>query len=238
MSNPNYVAGSSQPQLIVANDVGLAGGNEGGIIVLNPAGTTPNSANILRGIEFTANGSPQLVNFGNITLGVLSNGGSLTAADSDMPFQPLSGENSTYTFFGFGRYKLTDTIQASMQLNYGYFTGKGSAQSFQQLGTSAMTYKSDNAFLPASIAATMAANGITSFGLGTINSLNYPEYGATGSAYNTNAQEDEAPAFIANRRIMDRGVFTLEGTLGEDWSWNAYYEHSEVRFWPMSWAAT
>jgi len=26
-----------------------------------------------------------------------------------------------------------------------------------------------------------------------------------------------------------RGVFTLEGTLGDNWSWNAYYEHSETR---------
>ena len=26
-----------------------------------------------------------------------------------------------------------------------------------------------------------------------------------------------------------RGVFTLEGTLGEDWSWNAYVQHSGVR---------
>ena len=27
-----------------------------------------------------------------------------------------------------------------------------------------------------------------------------------------------------------RGVFTLEGTLGDDWSWNAYYQHSTVRY--------
>src|SRR6185437_5227554 len=33
-----------------------------------------------------------------------------------------------------------------------------------------------------------------------------------------------------NRRQMMRGVFTLEGALGNDWSWNAYYQHSQVRF--------
>jgi len=30
-------------------------------------------------------------------------------------------------------------------------------------------------------------------------------------------------------RVLQRGVFSLDGALGEDWSWNAYYQHGMVR---------
>ncbi|HVV70619.1 MAG TPA: TonB-dependent receptor plug domain-containing protein, partial [Verrucomicrobiae bacterium] len=237
VSNPAYAAGNGKPQLIVANDVGLAGGNTGGIIQTSPAVTAANSptgaavaANVLRGIEFVGNGIPQLVNFGNVTLGVLSNGGSLTAADGAAPYQVISGSSSTYTFFGYGRYKLTDSIQASLQLNYGYFTGKGTGQSFLQLGTSGLTIKSDNAFIPASVKATMVATGIPSFQLGILNSNLYDNYNSYGSTFNAQAEAGISPPVTFNHRQLERGVFTLEGALGSDWSWNAYYEHSEVRF--------
>ena len=32
-----------------------------------------------------------------------------------------------------------------------------------------------------------------------------------------------------NNRVMMRGVFTLEGSLGDDWVWNAYIQNSDVR---------
>ena len=237
VSNPAYTAGSSLPQLIVANDVGLAGGNTGGLITTSPAVTAANSptgaavaANVLRGITFVGPGIPQVVNFGNVTLGVLSNGGSITSRDGLAPWQTISGSSNTYTFFGYGRYKLTDTIQASLQLNYGYFTGKGDAQSFQQLNTSGVVIKSDNAFIPASVKATLNSTGITSFQVGTINGNNYDNYNATGSNFNQMAASGISPALTYNRRNMARAVFTLEGTLGDEWSWTTYYQHSKVRF--------
>ena len=134
----------------------------------------------MRGIEFVGAGNPQLVNFGNTTLGVLSNGGSLTAADGEEPWQIISQPSNTYTLFGFGRYKLTDTIQASLQLNYGYFTGKGTAQSNMQ---TALVIKSDNAFIPASVRAAMQAGGITSFTLGTFNANNFSNYNVNDGNY-------------------------------------------------------
>jgi outer membrane receptor protein involved in Fe transport len=232
VSNPAFVAGSTAPQLIVANNVGYVGPT-GGLIGQSPAGTgpTPAPVNALRGIEFVGAGIPQLVNFGNLTGNVLSNGGSLTDADGLAPWQTISGPNSTYTFFGYGRYKLTDTIQASLQLNWGYFTGKGDAQSFQQINGTGVVIKSDNAFIPASVRATMQSGGITSFNLNTDNGNNFPPNGITGDQFYKYAASGLAPAETQNRRQLQRAVFTLEGTIGDDWSWNAYYEHSTVRFW-------
>ena len=33
---------------------------------------------------------------------------------------------------------------------------------------------------------------------------------------------------ITQRQLM-RGVFSLQGSLGDDWSWNTYYQHGTVR---------
>jgi len=110
VSNPAYTPGSSLPQLIIANDVGLASATTGGIITASPAVTAANSptgiataANALRGIEFVGAGIPQLVNFGNLTLGSISNGGSLTAADGEKPWALISAPNNVYTAFAYGR---------------------------------------------------------------------------------------------------------------------------------------
>jgi outer membrane receptor protein involved in Fe transport len=229
VSNPAYVAGSSMPQLIVANDAGLATATMGGIINSSPAGSgkTPAAANALRGIEFVENGIPQIVNYGNVTLGSLSNGGSLTAANaSEKPWGLVSAPHQIYTFFAFGRYKVTDTIQASMQLNYGYFTGKDFAQSYLE---TALVIKSDNAYIPASVQQAMSAGGITSFTMGTLNGNNFNPYNPS-AGYFAQSANDLSPATEINHRQTMRGVFTLEGTLGEDWSWNTYYEHSTVRY--------
>jgi outer membrane receptor protein involved in Fe transport len=236
VSNPACnPACNGAPQLIVANDVGLASATTGGIITASPAVTAANSpsgaavaANALRGIEFVGAGIPQLVNFGNLTLGTISNGGSLTGADGEKPWGLISAPNNVYTAFGFVRYKITDTIQASLQLNYGYFTGKDYAQSNLQ---TALTIKSDNAFIPASVRATIQSTGITSFTLGTVNGNNFNNYTQQGDGYFQQTAGDIAPATEINHRQMMRAVFTLEGTLGDNWSWNTYYEHSTVRYW-------
>ena len=192
-------------------------------------GTNPGPANALRGINFVANGKVEQVNFGNITAGVLSNGGSLTDRESEAPWQTIGGPNTTYTLFAHGSYKLTDTIKASVQLNYGYFTGKGDAQSLQQTG-SALVIKADNAYLPASVRDAMIAGAIPSFSLGTLNANNFNNYTSTGETYTRQAAGSLAPATTLNRRQIMRGVFTLEGSLGEDWLWNSYISHSQTRF--------
>ncbi|HJR57071.1 MAG TPA: TonB-dependent receptor [Rhizomicrobium sp.] len=237
VSNPNPGAGTSNanPQFVLADHVGLANSTMGGLITSSPAGGTSvplasrAPANALRGIRFVENGRVEQVTFGNITAGVLSNGGSLTDRDSEAPWQTIGGPNTTYTLFAHGSYKLTDTIKASVQLNYGYFTGKGDAQSLQQTG-SALVIKADNAFLPAQVRDAMVAGGIASFNLGTLNANNFNNYTSTGETYTRQAANALAPATTLNRRQIMRGVFTLEGSLGEDWLWNSYISHSQTRF--------
>jgi iron complex outermembrane recepter protein len=240
VSNPAFTpatASNANPQFVVANRVGLANSSMGGLIQSSPAGTGTVGvngvtalapANALRGIRFTGGGAVEQVNFGNVTAGVLSNGGSLTERESEAPWQTIGGPNTTYTMFAHGSYKLTDTIKASTQLNYGYFTGKGDAQSFHQLS---LVIRQDNAFLPDTVRNAMIAGGIPSFTMGTINGNNFNNYTVTGENYTRQAAGALAPATTYNRRQFVRGVFTLEGTLGEDWFWNTYYQYSQTRNW-------
>ena len=238
VSNPAFVAGGSQPQLIIANNVGIATATQGGIINSSPAVTAANSpsgvataVNALRGIEFIGAGIPQLVNYGNLTLGSVSNGGSLNHDDGENNWTPVGISSIRYTAFAFARYKLTDTIQASMQLNYGYFSGKDIAQNLLQ---TALVIKSDNAFIPASVRSTMQSTGITSFTMGVIQSNNMPENVPDSQLYNL-SEGSLGLATTTNQRQLWRGVFTLEGTIGDDWNWNAFYQHSTVRYWTHVW---
>ena len=66
--------------------------------------------------------------------------------------------------------------------------------------------------------------------MGTLNGNNFNNYTVTGENYTRQAAGALAPATTYNRRQLMRGVFTLEGTLGEDWFWNTYYQHSQTRY--------
>jgi outer membrane receptor protein involved in Fe transport len=191
-------------------------------------GTSLAGANALKGIQFVGSGQVQQVNFGNVTAGALSNGGSLTDRGSEAPWQTLGNPNTTYALFAHGSYQLTDTIRASLQMNYGYFTGKGDAQSFQQLS---LLIKPDNAYLPASVQQAMIAGGIPAFTMGTLNGNNFNNNTATGDNYTRQAAGALAPATTYNHRQLMRAVLTLDGSLGSDWLWNTYYSHSQTRFW-------
>jgi outer membrane receptor protein involved in Fe transport len=240
VSNPSYVKGSGQSQLILADDVGIASATRGGLIVASPAVAASKSptgvavpANSLRGIQFVGNGVLQTVNFGNVTAGTLSNGGSLTGADGEQPWTVIAQPNNQYTFFGYGSYALTDTIHASLQVNYGYFTGKDFAQTVLQ---TAENVTADNPYIPASLKATMTANGIPSFTMGIINSSNFDNRTVTNDDYFKVAQGGTGPTIFKNQRQLMRVVFTLDGSIGNNWHWSAYYEHSTVRFWTHAWA--
>ncbi|HKU65109.1 MAG TPA: TonB-dependent receptor [Rhizomicrobium sp.] len=259
VNNPKPGAGSSNsnPQFVLADHVGLSHRTQGGIILGSNAGggTAVNTATIngaavpvanraavdaLRGIRFVEGGRMEQVNYGNLTgvvlvpppggsvdiNGKLSDGGSLTDRDSEAPWQTLGGPNTTYTLFAHGSYKLTDTIKASVQLNYGYFTGKGDAQARDN----SVTVKADNPFLPVALQKIMSEGGISQFSLGTLNGNNFNNNTVTGENYTRQAAGSLAPATTYNRRQLMRGVFTLEGSLGEDWLWNSYISHSQTRF--------
>ncbi|HEY4368935.1 MAG TPA: TonB-dependent receptor [Steroidobacteraceae bacterium] len=207
VSNPAYVAGNGQPRLIHATNVGLAQATPGGIIT--------NTA--LAGTYFTGqNATPEHFNYGNVSQNYYTNGGTLNTSESDIGL--VSAPSDGTTFFGYASFQVTDDIKASVQLNRGRFYSKANSWSDIQYGNLAIN--GDNPYIPAAVQQQMTALGITGFNLGTMSHIpNRPDLDQQA--------QDLGGVVIEQTRDLTRGVFTLDGKIGADWSWNAYYQQGE-----------
>ena len=198
----------------------------GGLITASPAGTGQGAnnaaANSLRGIQFLGQAAqPTPFNFGNISGSTCARCSANELSNTTQIGTTATPYHST-TLFGYVRYKLTDTIQGSLQLNY----GTNYEMNDDSDNTNTETILSGNPYIPAQIQARMTQAGISSFTL------------SSNKLGNTNVLNPSIQDFAANsigmginysNRQLLRGVFTLEGTIGDDWSWNAYVQHSQVR---------
>ena len=192
------------------NNVGQKA-TQGGVILSGP----------LANMQFTGNGTPTPYNPG-VTTGTLAAGGSANQWTSEIPTDELSYPYHTSTLFAYGSFKLTPEIQASVQLNYGNaWSENDSTTALNQT----LTIHNDNAYLPASVVSSMATAGVSTFTLATTNTNNVNMYNPSFSAFENSLG---VPVNRVERELM-RGVFSLDGALGDDWSWNVYYQHGESR---------
>ena len=226
VNNPAYNGGANgAPQFIHATNVGLSQATIGGLITGNLATPgVPGSLNALKGIQFVgSSGTPAPFNFGNVS-GPLSNGGD--AEHYEGMLNDLTVAYHTATIFGYGSYKLTPNIKASLQLNYGKSWSENNSVPAVKLGN--QTIQADNAYLDPTIAARMATLGIKSFSFGSINTNNLAPTDFNDLTLKKESQTFSVPVDITTRSLM-RGVFTLDGSIGDNWSWNTYYQHGTVR---------
>ena len=222
-ANPAYVAGDkSAPMNVHYNNCGEA--TKAGGQVLTGS---------LAGLGFGPGGVPYQFTPGNclyysntgVNTGVTSTsakscaGGTNQGTDASIQAAELSFPLQQGTAFGYASYKITPDIQLGVTLNYGYDRTHSTSQDI----SSATTVLTDNAYLDPVIAARMATLKLTSFSLSSNYTdgmnLNHPTFGDYYKAVGT-------PVAVGVRQ-MYRGVVTLDGALGEDWSWNASMQHSE-----------
>lgn len=210
------------------------------------------------GTMFVGQGAvPTAFNYGTVS------GSTCYGACSNDQYSNTNGWNiaaipfHSTTLFNYISYQLTDSIKASIQLNYGSLRSKNTGAAREPAGTNAERINPDNPYLPASVASQF---GILSNGYDTRTGT----YVLTG----TLAQRQAAPSQflqlgineVGNRiavgptsedknavytyanlcsavgqpcnemyRQLERGVFTLEGTLFDHWNWTAYAQHSGSR---------
>ncbi len=225
MNNPAYVAGNGQPKYVHRSNVGQYATN-GGAIIAGP----------LAGIQFVGpNGTPVPYDKGLVT-GTGSVGGSSNIYNSEQPTNLLAFPFHSLTLFGYGQYRLTSNISASLQLNYGKsWSMNDSTTAFK----SNYRIYADNAYLDPSIAARMNAPGYSLVEAGT--GRRYFEL-STPMTNNVDLHNPDfhqfmnsigVPVNVSSRQLF-RGVFSLDGSIGDNWSWSAYYQHgmSRVRLTP------
>jgi outer membrane receptor protein involved in Fe transport len=227
IANPLYVAGNhSVPQLIHVNNGGQRDW-AGGDVVSGP----------LAGLGWGAGGALTTYHVPNCSYYASSNtapyinstlsqsvsfcfGGSTNQLTSAAQIGLLSFPLQQGTGFFFGTYKITPDIQASMMLNYGYDRSHSSSLTIDE----GAVIKTDNAYLNPIVLARMNAAGVTQITVQT-NLTDPLDLNAPLSVFDF-TKTPGAPKTQSVRQ-MYRAVIALDGALGDDWSWNTYYQHSE-----------
>ena len=205
--NSDFGADNSQPFYKVIPDAGLSVVTRGGLIT--GCDTASGGACPLRGTQFQAGGTPAGFEFGDIHSGIWMEGGDWRTSTIHQ-VTGLSNEQNRDAIFLRSSFELTERTNV-----YGEFMWSDSRSSNPatalpfRLGN--ITIQSGNPFIPASVQATMDANGIDSFRMGTVN-------GDAGSIQ------------FRSRREMQRIVLGAEGdfdTLGSNWTWDVSYVDNE-----------
>ena len=230
--NPAFAAGNGQPKLIHVQNVGMSQATRGGLIQgCGASAAVASRVNCpLKNIQFIGpEAAPKTFTPGLIK-GPYANGPSAESAmyTGGAIQGTLAIPYHQVHLFNFNRYRLTDNITASVELSY----GKQSAQSVsgnQRLGN--LPIAADNAYLPQSIKTSMAQLGYPFIFIGT-NNLN----GSVATS-KTNVMEDTVKGAYkifggivsTLTRQQFRSVASLDGSIGDNWKWNAYASHGQVR---------
>jgi len=204
VNNPAFASGNGQPQYIHVNHIGQPNEAQGGVITAGP----------LSGTQFVGpNAIPTSYNPGVVN-GTISYGG-----DADQSYllnSPIGQPQNSYNFYTYASYKVTPAITAHLEMSYGADGGLAEIGEYQRANN--VPIAADNPYIPAATRALMTQLGVTSFNLGSNNlNLGNPGYPGAGVIY-------------PNRRKVERIVLGFDGTFFGDWSWNAYYSHSEAHF--------
>ncbi len=200
MNNPAYTATNGQPQRLLVSGAGLSQAMPGGIIT--------NTA--LKGIYFGPGGVPAQFNYGSPIGDPFMVGGDWRATQVNF-YNTLDQKLARQGLFTRASYQFTDNFEAFVQLQWGNAHATGLA--LKQFNVNNITIKTDNAFLPASVAAIAAANKITQFTLGSMN-------------------VDQPTITFDNYRTVVRGVVGASGrfdAFDSAWSWDAYYQKGVSR---------
>jgi outer membrane receptor protein involved in Fe transport len=239
VQNPAYTIGGTKPLFVHQDHVGNIQVTQGGLIASSTAGGAGSTlaANALRGLQFGANGAVSAFNFGTVFGNGCYNGCSNNERTSNLRFSMLAVPYRHSSVFGYISYQVTPDITASLQLNYGQSSERSGGGTRQSL----VTVRADNAYLDPAIAARFGtlSNGFNaatgtpgtaaapsqSFLVGTQNLNNLP---AGDYSMNDLCATVGQPCNDNHRALM-RGVFSLEGKLGDGWTWKSYIQHSSVR---------
>ena len=177
------------------------------------------------GITFNADGSPRRFQFGSFANNLYQIGGEGQGENIYFKDLYLIAPTKRYAVTGNLDWEVTPDISASVMMNYGHVTGSYSATAYRN---TAIAIQLDNPFIPRSADPTLdiptlirgynAANAgtagfvpVTSFTLGK----GFAELGRA--------------AYVTQDEVF-RVVASLQGKLGANWSWDAYYQYGHNSF--------
>jgi outer membrane receptor protein involved in Fe transport len=192
------------PASIRGGPAGTGTLSSGGLIVANPGSP-------LRGIAFNPDGSTFAYDYGTIfgtnPSPLFTLGGTESVRNGFLHGILLSPPVERIVGYVQASYEFSDALRANLDLSYGRVDGTVVGS----VARATVNIRRDNAFLPASVAAIMDANALTSFSLGR-------------------AFIDLGGSVNEARNETYRAVFSLEGDFSDAWSWDAYYQYGRNEF--------
>ncbi|HEX8486615.1 TonB-dependent receptor plug domain-containing protein [Sphingomonas sp.] len=205
-----YVAGTPiagcAPEFFVGSGIGTGQFTPGGLVSTGP----------LRGTYFgTINPATGKASVNQLTFGPTSGqwmiGGdyNITSAGHRSSATLLPSEKRA-SAFGRVSYEFAPAFNMFAQFSHSYYTGESF---YQQTPTTGVVIQRDNAYLPDAVRAQMVAANLQSIQIGTSN-IDIPPQGS------------------ANERNVRRYVVGANGKfgmLGDDWNWDAYYQHGTTK---------
>jgi iron complex outermembrane receptor protein len=224
MQNPAWTpTGTGQPQLISEQYCG-ENSAPGGVINASSVGAVQSTTTSpLRGITFGVGGVPLPFVYGTVISTPIMAGNpnasyQLATNEHFARGAALDPEVLRQNVFSLLSYDLTDRIRATAELSWSHTSTVTQAQDMfydaaSGVGNGIATIYSDNAFIPASLRPVIAANGITSMVVSSLNGDLPPIEGITS-------------------RYVERASAALDGDFDafkSNWVWNAYYTYGKTR---------
>ena len=199
MGNPAYVAGNGQPEYLNVNHAYTYTATFGGVI----------DSGILNHTAFGNGGIYRVLNLGTLQDGTYTSGGDWQSyqANGTGDLQPSQVSNR---IFGRLSYDVTPDFTLFGEASWAGAHTIGENEPIFYVGN--LTIQSDNAFIPAPLAAKLAAAGQKSFKFGTYNG-DLPTW--TEQAYRA----------VSRYMLGGNGKFNA---FGSDWTWNATVQEDKT----------
>ena len=224
--NNAYGTGAGQstsvPQRLLLPQIATAAGVIGGIVTSGP----------LMGTAFGAGGVPYQFQYGSFVNGTqdMQGGPMWQAANINGKWGgvPLASRMDELGGFLEASYDLTDTTKVTFTMNHDRSRTANWAFSNEDYGS--ICLKSGNAFIPASVQAAMNANGAVTPALADTTSCadlsNTKKGGSPNNVLTIGTMHPDLDlAEAMGDRTVNRYSLAFDGSLGESWKWNAYYQY-------------
>lgn len=166
------------------------------------------------GITFADDGTPRRFQYGSVSNNLYMIGGEGQDQNAYFAGLYLNSPTERYAITGNLDWQVTPDIKAALMINYGHLEGQYNSIEYRN---PAITLQANNPFIPRSADPTLdlptllAAAGATSFQIGK----GFNEIG---------------PGPMTTRDNVFRLVASVEGKLGSNWSWDAYYQYGHNSF--------
>jgi iron complex outermembrane receptor protein len=207
------------PGTIYGEDIRRADVSEGGLITSGP----------LRGLNFLPGGATSRFGFGQV-FGNNMIGGTDNEGDAPTPGGDLKMPFERWTLMGRASYDISDSLNLFIEGTYASVLSRGLGQPARNNGAvtgnpsctttnmptalGSIVVPITNPYLSQAVRDQMTAAGVSCFNMGRV--FRDPGMGDFTVA-------DGSPSIF-------RGVVGLEGSIGSDWKWDAYYQYGRNRF--------